>query len=165
LQVPPLTRSIRGILASVLLDRVALGLSALVALFVVTVTSIAHDGHPLYAVPCLLVAWAFTDRYLARRRHADPAGQMLERAAQLAKLFPAVFVVMGHTHAPARVALNGGASTYINVGSWAEEEVDSAGFESDAPRAARTHLVIHRGDEGPVAEFLRWGSDGPRPYS
>jgi UDP-2,3-diacylglucosamine pyrophosphatase LpxH len=164
LQIPPVTRSIRDILASVLLDRIALGLAAVFALLVLAVVSILHAGHVGYAAPLLFLAWAVTHRHLARRRHADPASQMLERAAQLAKLFPAVFVVMGHTHTPARVALNDGASTYINVGSWAEEEADTEGLGRNAHRAARTHLVIHPTDHGPVAEFLAWGSDGPRPW-
>jgi UDP-2,3-diacylglucosamine pyrophosphatase LpxH len=164
LQIPPVTRSISGILASVLLDRIALGIAALVALLILAVVSIAHGGHFWYAAPLLFLAWAVTNRHLARRRHADPESQMVERAAQLAKLFPAVFVVMGHTHTPARVALNEGASTYINVGSWAEEEADAEGRGDRAHRAARTHLVIRPTDRGPVAEFLAWGADGPRPW-
>jgi hypothetical protein len=125
---------------------------------------LALGRQPWYAVPLLVVAWVFTQRHLARRRNADPQGQMLERAAHLATLFPAVFVVMGHTHTPARVALNEGASTYINVGSWAEEEVEAERPGRKVHRAARTHLVIRPTDQGPTAEFLAWGSDGPRPW-
>ena len=52
---------------------------------------------------------------------------------------------MGHTHTPARVTLNDGASTYINVGSWAEEEADAQDPARKAHRAARTHLAeVHR---------------------
>jgi hypothetical protein len=65
------------------------------------------------------------------------------------------------------MAINDGESTYINVGSWAEEEGQGGeGEPADSIyRAARTHLVIHRGDEGPVAEFLAWDGDGPRCFS
>ena len=164
LQTPPVTRSIHGILASVLLDRVALGLGALAALLAVAVVSLSRGGNAWCAAPCIVVAWIFAHRYLARRRQADPERQMLERAGHLAKLFPAVFVVMGHTHTPARVTVNDGASTYINVGSWAEEEPDAGVPASHAHRAARTHLVIHLSHGGPVAEFLAWGEDGPRPW-
>jgi hypothetical protein len=158
------TRSIRGILAGVLLDRVALGLAALLALVVVAGVALVHGGQTWLAAPCLVAGWAVMHRHLTGQRHADPESQMLERAARLGKLFPAVFVVMGHTHIPARVALNDGASTYINVGSWAEEEGDVEVPGRPAYRAARTHLVIRPGEHGPVADFLAWGSDGPRPW-
>ena len=164
LQIAPVTRSIRGIVAGVLLDRVALGLAALLALVVVAGVSLVHGGQAWVAAPCLVAAWAVMHRHLAGQRHADPESQMLERAARLGKLFPAVFVVMGHTHIPARVPLNDGASTYINVGSWAEEEGDVEVPGSQVYRAARTHLVIRPGEHGPVADFLAWGSDGPRPW-
>jgi UDP-2,3-diacylglucosamine pyrophosphatase LpxH len=165
LQVLPVTRTIHGILASVLLDRVALGLTALLALLAVAVVSLVHGGgHAWYAAPCIVLVWAAMHRHLAGQRHADPESEMLERAAHLAKIFPALFVVMGHTHTPARVALNEGTSTYINVGSWAEEETDAQDPSRGAHRAARTHLVLNAGGAGPVAELLAWGSGGPRPW-
>jgi UDP-2,3-diacylglucosamine pyrophosphatase LpxH len=164
LQIPPVTRTIRGILASVLLDRVGLACAALLALLALTVLSIAHGGHVFYLAPFLVGAWAVLHRRLAGQRNADPEPPMLERAGRLAKLFPAAFVVMGHTHTPARVLVNEGASTYINLGSWAEEEPDGRRSGRDVHRAARTHLVIVPGDYGPVAAFLAWGSDGPRTW-
>ena len=123
-----------------------------------------RDGHAWVAAPCLAAVWAVLHRHLTRQRHADPESQMLERAARLGKLFPVAFVVMGHTHVPARIALNQGASTYINVGSWAEEEGGAAARGSGTVRAARTHVVIHPSEHGPVADFLAWGADGPRPW-
>jgi hypothetical protein len=55
-----------------------------------------------------------------------------------------------------------GAATYINVGSWAEDEPHGG----SSYRAARTHLVIHRGETGAVAEFLTWESEsGPKSFS
>jgi UDP-2,3-diacylglucosamine pyrophosphatase LpxH len=164
LQIAPVTRSLQGLLGSVLLDRAALGLTALMALLAVAAVSLSRGGHAWIAGPCLLVAWAAAHRHLAQRRHPDPERQMLESAGHLAKLFPAVFVVMGHTHTPARVALNQGASTYINLGSWAEEETDTKDEGGRGHRAARTHLVIQPGHAGPVAELLAWGSDGPQPW-
>jgi UDP-2,3-diacylglucosamine pyrophosphatase LpxH len=90
---------------------------------------------------------------------------MVERAAKLARLFPAAFVVMGHTHIPVRVPVNAGSATYINVGSWAEEEAEAGVAVHEASRAARTHLVIHVKDSGPEAEFLTWDSEnGPQTY-
>jgi UDP-2,3-diacylglucosamine pyrophosphatase LpxH len=165
LQVAPVTRTIRGILASVLLDRLALGFVAVLTLVVVAVLRIMHVAHVGWAAPCIAVAWALGHRQLALQRTADPGERMIERAAHLARLFPAAFVVMGHTHTPAKMAINDGEATYINVGSWAEEESDAGEPADKIYRAARTHLVIHGGDQGPVAEFLAWDGDGPRRFS
>jgi UDP-2,3-diacylglucosamine pyrophosphatase LpxH len=165
LQVPPVTRTIGGILASVLLDRLALGFTGMLTLLVVAALTIVHVAHAWWAAPCIVLAWALAHRHLARQRTVDPEARMIERAAHLAKLFPAAFVVMGHTHTPAKMPINDGEATYINVGSWAEEEGDEGQPADTIYRAARTHLVIHRGDQGPVAEFLAWDGDGPRRFS
>jgi hypothetical protein len=96
---------------------------------------------------------------------------MVERAAHLARLFPAAFVVMGHTHVP--VAVPAGDATYVNVGSWAEDVDDDADASADASRtataesptayrAARTHLVIRVRDDQPEAQFCTWEDAGPR---
>jgi UDP-2,3-diacylglucosamine pyrophosphatase LpxH len=158
LQVPPITRSIHGILASVLLDRLALALLASMALLVVAVLSWNH-GQRWWAAGIVLVAWAFLNRHLASQRKIDPDDLLVERAQKLVNLFPAAFVVMGHTHVPMRVPVNDGGATYINVGSWAEEEGESE------PKAARTHLVIRATESGPVADLLAWDSvSGPQTY-
>ncbi len=165
LQVPPVTSTISGILASVLLDRLALGFVAMVMLLLVAVLTVVHVPHAWWAAPCVVLGWALGHRRLARQRVVDPGQRMIESATHLAKIFPAAFVVMGHTHTPARVAINNGEATYINVGSWAEEEGDAGESADKTYRAARTHLVIHWGDQGPVAEFLEWDGDGPRRFS
>jgi hypothetical protein len=133
LQAAPITSSIRGIMASVLLDRLALGFTA-------------------WACLAILPVWAVIHYALTRQRSVDPSRQLADRAAQLATLFPAAFIVMGHTHVPQTI--RAGAATYINVGSWAEHE-------EDTHRAARTHLVIHVTPSGPEAQFCTWGSAGP----
>ncbi len=163
LQVAPVTRSVAGILGSVLLDRIALALAALV-LFVVLRMVGAFHGHALYGALGTLAAWALFHVYLARRRQIDPTDQLRARASKLAQLFPAAFVVMGHTHVPARAPA--GSATYINVGSWAEEEGEAAdAFEEHAPRAPRTHLVIHVRGDRPEAQLLTWKpGEGPRRY-
>jgi UDP-2,3-diacylglucosamine pyrophosphatase LpxH len=161
LQVPPVTRSIRGILASVLLDRVALAVVAMAALCAVAIVS-AYHGYALYAALAVLIAWALFHRHLSRQRQVDPAEQLIAKASQLAKLFPAAFVVMGHTHIP--VQTPAGDATYINVGSWAEEE-ETESEEGHGYRAPRTHLVIHVKDERAEAELFTWDSGtGPRRY-
>jgi UDP-2,3-diacylglucosamine pyrophosphatase LpxH len=161
LQVPPVTRSISGILASVLLDRLALGLGAFLLLVVFAVLG-AYRGSFWCAAACVAFTWAVGHKYLSSRRKVDPDDALIERAGRLARLFPAAFVVMGHTHVPVRVPVAEGAATYINVGSWAEDEEDAQG--PAGKRAARTHLVIHPDEAGPIAEFLAWGTDGPRRF-
>jgi UDP-2,3-diacylglucosamine pyrophosphatase LpxH len=163
LQVPPIGRSIYGILASVLLDKLALALLTAMMLVGVAIAS-WHHGHLWWSAGIVLVAWAFTNRHLTNQRKLEPDDLLIDRAAHLAKLFPAAFVVMGHTHVPQRIDVNDGSATYINVGSWAEEEAE-ADDGSHAYRAARTHLVIRTDDAGPKAELLAWDTaDGPRAY-
>jgi UDP-2,3-diacylglucosamine pyrophosphatase LpxH len=161
LQAPPITRSVRGILASLLLDRVALGIATLAALLVVALIG-AYHGHAFYAAIAVVLAWALFHRHLMATRIVDPADQLIMKAAQLATLFPAAFVVMGHTHNP--VQTPAGATTYINLGSWAEE--DSGEAEWTSPKATRTHLVIHVQDARPEANLFTWDSGtGPRTFT
>jgi hypothetical protein len=69
---------------------------------------------------------------------------------------------MGHTHMPSRTIVNDGASTYVNVGSWAEEEANADVLAGERHHAACTHLVIRPGDPHPTAELLAWGPSGLR---
>lgn len=159
LQAPPVTKSIRGILASVLLDRIALGLLCTLAMIVAGAVA-ARSGHATWLLPLsVLVAWTLAHRQLTRARRIDAVDVLAERAGHLAKLFPVAFVVMGHTHVPQQVAMKG--TTYINVGGWAEEEPTPG---HDKIRAPRTHLVI-RSDEGgrPTADLLAWDPETSAP--
>ena len=162
MQAMPITGSIRGILASVLLDRLAVALAASILLVVFAVLGAFH-GHFLYAGLGVLGGWFVAHKHLSSKRHVDPADEMAIRATNLARLLPAAFVVMGHTHTPARVPVNDGASTYINLGSWAEDEPDAE--TTNAYRAARTHLVIRMEDGKPVAKLMAWDSEtGPKGF-
>ncbi len=165
LQVPPVTHSVPKIMASVLLDRIALGAIATTALAVLAIAGL-HHVWPWPVVLGIGAAWLAAHRYLSAQRKVwfgeklDNDAILVERAGHLARLFPAAFVVMGHTHTPAMVSIAQGAATYVNVGSWHEGEPTSA----DSFRAARTHLVIHPNDAGPRAEFLAWSAEGPRQF-
>lgn len=163
LQAPPATASIRGILASVLLDRLALGLASSVALVVLAVLGM-KQGEYLWGAVTVVVAWILANRQLARGRKIDPGDELRDRAGALATLFPAAFVVMGHTHQPMAVPVAGGAATYVNLGSWDEPEPEGA--DGSPPfRAPRTHLVIHPDGSKPIAEFLRWDPErGPERF-
>lgn len=156
LQAPPISHSIRGILASVLLDRIALGLAAILALAATAVVGAFH-GYVWFAGVGVLVAWSLLSRHLAHARKVDPTVELAARADALCRLFEAPYVVMGHTHVPKTV--DGGAGTYINVGSWSEH--DGA---SEDERATRTHLVIERQEGRAVARLWRWDrARGPVP--
>ncbi len=164
MQAPPVTRSIRGILASVLLDKLALAVLSALSLLILLVLG-RRGGYVLWASGLMVPAWWLTHRHLGRTRHVDPQSELAARAGPLSRLFPAAFVVMGHTHVPVRAAVDDGRATYINTGSWAEDE----GSRPDGPiayRAARTHLIIRVGSGGPEAELLAWDSSvGPKRYA
>lgn len=157
LSAPPVTGSIRAILASVLLDRLALGLFASLTLLVLGVLGIER-GEYLYGAALVAVAWAVAHVHLARQRKLDPGEAMIDKAGRLARLFSAAYVVMGHTHVPIQVPVADGEATYVNLGSWSEDEpVEGV----SVPRAARTHLVVQVEGDKPVAELLRWSGKGP----
>jgi UDP-2,3-diacylglucosamine pyrophosphatase LpxH len=170
LQAPPVTQSVSKILASVLLDRLALGFAA-ASTMVAIAASGAHGGWRWPAVAVVGLAWTLAHLHLRARRRAwfgarlDNDEALVERAGHLATLFPAAFVVMGHTHTPVMVPVAQGTATYINVGSWHEPENDGEDMTSTY-RAARTHLVIHPAlsPSGLTAEFLAWSPSGPRRF-
>jgi UDP-2,3-diacylglucosamine pyrophosphatase LpxH len=167
LQVPPVTQSVSKILAGVLLDRLGLALGSAAAIAVIATMARRHAWcWPL--IGAIAVAWTLAHRHLSARRREwfgdklDNDEKLVERAGHLARLFPAAFVVMGHTHTPVQVPVAEGATTYINVGSWHEAESKD---EFPAYRAARTHLVIHPAAAGPEAEFRAWGAGGAVKWS
>jgi UDP-2,3-diacylglucosamine pyrophosphatase LpxH len=87
-----------------------------------------------------------------RVRDVDAASALRRAAGRIAELFPARFVVMGHTHKPVFERLTD-AATYVNLGNWAVDDLDGA-----AQEAPRTHLVLRWIDGQPQAEFRRWDS-------
>lgn len=169
LQARPITSTVAGILRGLLLDRLAVAVVAMLTLAVLAVLFVFGGlrGATPWAAGGVVLAWTLLHVYFSRQRTIDPAEHLVDRAAHLAKLFPAAFVVMGHTHVPA--AVPAGTATYINVGSWAEEAPEPSdpateGHESGY-RAARTHLVIHVRNERPEASFCTWGDTGPEELS
>jgi UDP-2,3-diacylglucosamine pyrophosphatase LpxH len=165
LQVPPVTRSVPKILAGVLLDRLMLGLTAGMALTALAVFAGAR-WWSWAAMGTVALFTLLAYRQLRAQRRAwfgeklDPDAMLIERAGRLATLFPAAFVVMGHTHSPVMVPVARGTATYVNVGSWHEAEDDKPA----AFKAARTHLVIHPAKAGAVGEFLAWAPAGPTKF-
>ena len=158
LQRPPVTRSLVRILAGVMVDRVAFALAALIGLaWLLVVRWTPALGLELALAVGLLAPLAWLWR--RARRAIDASASLRERAAQVAKLFPAAFVVMGHTHLPEISKRREGVATYVNVGGWAEEETTDS---SIGLSASRTHLVVEPGESRPEALLLSWDAEqGP----
>ncbi len=159
LQSPPVGSTFRGVLASVMLDRLLLYVAVAIALAIIALLVWLGPlaGHGAHAAGVVCVIWIALHFYLAAgRASVDPTEQQKARATHIAEIFGAPYVVMGHTHKP--LSARAGAATYINVGSWAEEDEQHPTY-----RAARTHVVIHERDGKPEALFYEWVSgDGPR---
>ena len=155
----PIGATFRGVLASVMLDRLALGAIMVLALGAVALLARAGavNGYGWHAAGGVLAVWLFFHFLLsAGRGNVDPAKRMTDGAARIAKMLRAPYVVMGHTHVP--LTMPAGDATYINVGSWAEEDDPTSTY-----RAARTHLVIHPRGEATQALLYEWRPDeGPR---
>lgn len=161
LQRPPITKSVLRLLAGVMIDRVAVAVAATVALIWLLAARWTPAlgvglGISLVVLVTLAVLWRRT------RGDIDASALLRERAARVGSVFPAAFIVMGHTHLP-ELRPNQPASAYVNVGAWAEEELD-AGESSSLP-ATRTHLVVQLVDGRPTAALMQWDSDtGPHQY-
>lgn len=161
LQRPPITRSLVPMLAVVMMDRVLVAGAAFVGLAAALWLSdrwehaLAASALLGFGAAAIGIAWA------RARLDLDASDELRERAARVAKVFPAAFVVMGHTHLP-EVRAVADAATYINLGAWAEDD-DPTG--TPALPATRTHLVVLYEDTGAVAELKVWDSRlGPRRF-
>jgi UDP-2,3-diacylglucosamine pyrophosphatase LpxH len=161
LQRPPVTRSLVRIFAGVMLDRLAFAAVAVIALlWLIAARWTPALGLQLGAAVALGVPLAWLWR---RARGAiDASDSLRERAARVAALFPAAFVVMGHTHLPEVGESADGTATYVNVGAWAEEDVPGS---SPSSTASRTHLVVEHVDGRPRGLLFRWTEEqGPEHF-
>jgi len=162
LHVEPIGRTPRGVLASVMLDRLSVVTVMIVLLGSTAAFRSALAGHALHVAIALVAVWAILHVVLSRGRpDVDPAALMSIRAHDLAKLFPSSFIVMGHTHVPTTKPLDD-ETVYVNLGSWAEEEPDPTDDPAKVYRAARTHLVVHAKSDRHEAHLCEWRSgEGP----
>ncbi|MCA9594647.1 MAG: metallophosphoesterase [Myxococcales bacterium] len=161
LQRPPITRSVLRLLAGVMIDRVVMALLLLAA---VVWLLVARWTPALGMQLAAALALIFPLGWLWRRARGaiDASDALRERAERVATLFPAAFIVMGHTHLP-EVRSAAAGSTYVNLGAWAEEEMPE-GAHSALP-ATRTHLVVVEVDGKPTASLLSWDSArGPERF-
>ena len=144
-----------------MLDRVAGAAVAVVAvIWLIAARWTPALGFQLGAAAALGVPLALLWR---RARGAiDASDSLRERAARVAALFPAAFVVMGHTHLPEVGESADGTATYVNLGAWAEEETPDS---SPGSPASRTHLVVEHVDGRPKGLLFRWTEEqGPEHF-
>jgi hypothetical protein len=88
---------------------------------------------------------------------------MLHNAAQIAELFSARWVVMGHTHQPIMQAVSASAS-YVNLGSWGEDDPPDERVGRASPLG--TFLVLRKRSGEFLAELMRWDQQhGPQSIS
>lgn len=150
LHVPPVTNTLFGVFSSLLLDRVALALALGPPSLLATFFGFWSTKY-LVAGVIGLAAWWFGHFALTRLQRRDIEATLASRAADVAAITEVPFVVMGHTHGPRRVPLEGVDATYVNLGSWSEEaDVEGRPLE----RASRTHLVLDASTR--TAELRAW---------
>jgi UDP-2,3-diacylglucosamine pyrophosphatase LpxH len=159
LQRPPMTQSFGHLTLAVMLDRVLLSLLAVAAVGLVVL--LFPWMHGLVAAVLICISLAGTAAALSHwRQHIDPSNELRERATRVARLFPAAFVVMGHTHLPEVRTGAENESTYVNLGAWADAN------EGGTWTSSRTHFVVHAEDDGcATAELRIWDAEtGPRRF-
>lgn len=161
LQKPPVTQSLVLILASVMLDRVAVALLSLSAVIAVAIRTDSWQRALLFSGIIALIASIAAVAWRKVRGSLDASADLRNRAPLVLQLFPAAFIVMGHTHMP-EVSEAAPNQTYVNLGAWAEEDATDGG--PSALPATRTHLVLECQGEVPVGELLRWGEDAPEVF-
>jgi UDP-2,3-diacylglucosamine pyrophosphatase LpxH len=149
----PATKRLGRLLAALFIDRVLLGILALVA---GGVCIAKLHGWPRAVVPAgILLLAAVANEVLNRMRLESSADKLRAAPRFIRELIRAPFIVFGHSHEPERIALDGGG-VYFNTGTWA----------SDDERFAFTHLLVTRSDgvDSPHAELRQWRGGASAPY-
>ncbi len=94
--------------------------------------------------------------------NTSPSARMHEGARQIAELFGARWVVMGHTHEP-RIELLKANQSYVNLGSWGEDELPDERITANM--SSCTYLVLRHDGDDYEAKLMRWDARrGPRPF-
>jgi hypothetical protein len=89
----------------------------------------------------------------------EPSAVLRESSARVARLFPAAFVVMGHTHLP-EMRPSTDRATYVNLGAWAPEQAFVE--QSAALQPTQSHFVLVADGTIVRAELRTWDGAGPR---
>jgi UDP-2,3-diacylglucosamine pyrophosphatase LpxH len=147
LYVPPAVQRFGFMLRSLYLDRIVSGLAGVAALLLASLGLLGPIGSAVMA--SLSIGYAL----IGSGKNRSPQATMLHNAKQIAQLFSARWVVMGHTHEPTIQAVSDSAS-YVNLGSWGEDDPPD---ERTAQRdGLGTFLVLCKRTDDFFAELLRW---------
>ncbi len=150
----PVTAHISSILRSVFLDVI---LSSVALVLILIALAVFQIG-PFWLIPLVGTLGAIGIAiWLKISRVFDPKEAIKESARRVAKLLPARFIVMGHTHEPVMEPIDED-TTYINLGNWTGDNLDD-----DAPKAPCSHLVIRQVEGQLKAEFVSLWPKAPAP--
>ncbi len=149
----PATKRLWSLLSALFIDRVLLGAAALLAGGICLAR--LHGLSRAWVPALIVVGAAVINEALNRGRLVSPAQRLRSAPQFIRELIRAPFIVFGHSHAPERVALDGGG-VYFTTGSWA----------SDDDKLAFTHLLVTRSDdrESPRAELRQWRGGASTPF-
>jgi UDP-2,3-diacylglucosamine pyrophosphatase LpxH len=149
----PVTKRFWKLLAALFIDRMLLGIVALV-----TAGVLVGQLHGLWkAVGALatVLAFACVNQALNHIRLESSVTKLRSTTSLIQSLVCAPLIVFGHSHTPEIVPLKGGG-TYFNTGTWA----------SDDAKMAFTHLMVVTDENGaPKAELKQWRDGISAPYS
>jgi UDP-2,3-diacylglucosamine pyrophosphatase LpxH len=148
----PVTRRFWKLLAALFIDRILLGLAALVTAGVLV--GHLHGAWKAVGALATVVAFACVNQALNHVRLESSAKKLRAMTSLIQGLVCAPLIVFGHSHTPEMVRLDGGG-TYFNTGTWA----------SDDAKSAFTHLMVVGDEEGrPRAELHQWRDGASLPY-
>ncbi len=148
----PVTRRFWKLLAALFIDRLLLGIAALVTAGVF----VGHLHGIWKAVGALatVVAFACVNQALNHIRLESSANKLRATTSLIQGLVCAPLIVFGHSHTPEKVALANGA-TYFNTGTWASDDAEQS----------FTHLMVVSDENGaPKAELKQWRDGASAPY-
>lgn len=155
LHVPPLASRAFGVLVGLFADRVLMGIGAIAIAALLAFIAPPWWIDAIIATAVVIPVGGLLRHATRLRTDVFRYGESMKTTARrIAKLFPARFVVMGHTHEPFMERYD--EATYVNLGAWAVDEL-SEGPAKDAPR---THLVIRTVGGKVSGALCRWDSGG-----
>jgi hypothetical protein len=159
----PITQNFRSLAFILMLDKIALGLAGGVAIAFAFVLAPRLHIALGWAVGIALLVVGVSFLLSRSRKDIEPSSELRDGAMRVARLFPAAFVVMGHTHLPEVRTAPGAPCTYVNLGAWANADGVDGGA---AGVSSRTHFVLtDAGDGRSVAELRVWDAEmGPRKF-
>jgi hypothetical protein len=149
----PVTHNLPELLRLLYLDRVVLGLSAVLGALLVLL-SFTHVWLELGGlVVVATVAYRF-NKWLEPRRFLVPGPKQAHAASRIARLLDVPLVVMGHSHVR-RLTDLGEGRWYVNTGCWLPPPSDRDHVDPDHPCSCKlSHLVVE-GTEPSLRVFCK----------